>query len=228
MLNQHHPDDERLSALASRDDDATADAALASHVESCATCTDLVDELGALRMSLAQLPDLRPHRPLRLLPEVIDEPTRVDRLGGWARRFFAPVLTAGAALAMVGLIGTTVPALDNLSLGASGAASATDQSGAPVDRGAAEADETAPAGVVEPGTLSGEGAAAPDASIPLRSAMDGEDGYAAAETPNDPDSERLSQETPVERSPWPMVLFAGVALMVVAGLLRWILAPRVA
>jgi len=32
--------------------------------------------------------------------------------------------------------------------------------------------------------------------------------------------------TTAERSPWPMVLFTGVALMVVAVLLRWILAPR--
>jgi hypothetical protein len=33
-------------------------------------------------------------------------------------------------------------------------------------------------------------------------------------------------ETVVERSPWPMVLFAGVALIVAALLLRWILQPR--
>ncbi len=29
-----------------------------------------------------------------------------------------------------------------------------------------------------------------------------------------------------ERSPWPMVLFAGIALMIGAALLRWILVPR--
>ena len=29
-----------------------------------------------------------------------------------------------------------------------------------------------------------------------------------------------------DRSPWPMVLFAGVALIVAALLVRWILAPR--
>jgi hypothetical protein len=31
---------------------------------------------------------------------------------------------------------------------------------------------------------------------------------------------------PAERSPWPMVLFSGVALLVVALLLRWIVVPR--
>ena len=70
-----------------------------THVSSCVRCTGLVEELGALRASLAELPDLRPHRPLRLLPEVEPSARRVDRLGGWARRLFAPVLTAGAALA---------------------------------------------------------------------------------------------------------------------------------
>ena len=116
MLNQHHPDDERLSALASRDADATADAALASHVESCARCTDLVAELGALRMSLAELPDLRPHRPLQLVPPVAAQ-SSADGAAGWIRRFFAPALAAGAALAMVGLVGTAAPALDGMASG---------------------------------------------------------------------------------------------------------------
>jgi len=39
------------------------------------------------------------------------------------------------------------------------------------------------------------------------------------------DREAMTQ-LPVERSPWPMVLFTGVALMVGAALLRWILVPR--
>ena len=41
-------------------------------------------------------------------------PTRVDALGGWARRFFAPMLTAGAAIAIVGLVGTTAPSLSGM------------------------------------------------------------------------------------------------------------------
>ena len=83
MLIPNHPDDERLSALASGDTDATADASLTGHVSSCIRCTDLVNELGALRASLADLPDLVPHRPLRLLPDVDAAPSGVDRVGGW-------------------------------------------------------------------------------------------------------------------------------------------------
>ena len=112
MLIPNHPLDERLSALASGDPDAVADAALSEHVASCVRCTDTIAELRALRASLAELPDLRPHRPLQLLPPVADpESSRADRVGGWARRLFAPALTAGAALALVGLVGTTVPIL---------------------------------------------------------------------------------------------------------------------
>ena len=38
----------------------------------------------------------------------------VDRLGGWARRFFAPVLVSGAALVLVGVIGTASPAFSGM------------------------------------------------------------------------------------------------------------------
>ncbi len=105
MLIPNHPDDERLSALASRDADATADAGMTAHVASCIRCTELVDELGALRLSLADLPDLKPSRPLQLVP-LVEADHAVDRLGGWARRFFAPVLVSGAALVLVGVVGT--------------------------------------------------------------------------------------------------------------------------
>ena len=115
MLIPNHPHDERLSALASGDPEAVADSVLSEHVASCHRCTDTVAELGALRASLAELPDLRPHRPLQLVPPVTEpSPSRVDGVGGWARRFFAPVLTAGAALAMVGLVGTTAPLLGGM------------------------------------------------------------------------------------------------------------------
>ena len=108
MLIPNHPDDERLSALASRDTDAIADAELTTHVSSCTRCTELVDELGSLRLALADLPDVQPSRPLQLVPPVEADHT-VDRLGGWARRFFAPVLVSGAALVLVGVIGTASP-----------------------------------------------------------------------------------------------------------------------
>lgn len=213
MLNQQHPDDERLSALSSRDDDAVADAALASHVDSCARCTDLVDELGALRMSLAELPDLRPPRALQLLPPVAEAPA-ADGVAGWVRRFFTPALAAGAALAMVGLVGTAVPALDGMAAGGS----IFSNVGTNLDGGApgAEADGA---------SRENEEPAASEAGL---APAEGEGGVTAQESGSD-DFERFEtfdRDLPAERSPWPMVLFTGVALMIGAALLRWILVPR--
>lgn len=220
MLIPNHPHDERLSALASGDPEAVADSVLSEHVASCHRCTDTVEELGALRASLAELPDLHPHRPLQLLPPVTEPaPSRVDRVGGWARRFFAPVLTAGAAIAMVGLVGTTAPLI---------ASSA--QSGAPDSieeaQGEEQAEPSAHRGANEilgGAESTGEGPTSADS-----------DGRAGAEEPaqyqpfaqddDGTDSEQFALTD--ERSIWPMVLFAGVALMVAAALLRWILAPR--
>jgi anti-sigma factor RsiW len=217
MLIPNHPDDERLSALASGDTDATADASLSEHLSTCARCTGLVDELRALRMSLAELPDLRPHRPLRLLPEVVDKPAAIDRLGGWARRVFAPVLTAGAALAMVGLIGTAVPALDNFAAAPAGGSPETNMT-------RDHALEAAPSTMAAPGAegFGGASTAESEVAMPLQSETDAP---AGVEDGTDDEREALT-DTTAERSPWPMVLFAGVALMVAAALLRWILAPR--
>jgi len=221
MLNSNHPDDERLSALASHDPEADADDTLTSHITSCTRCADLVDELGALRASLAELPDLAPSRPLQLLPP-IDEPVpaTVDRVGGWVRRLFAPALTAGAALAMVGLVGTASPALQE-----AGTSLEADQQ-IQAEPGAGEGDdaggETAPAQVLgatdtpnaaEEGAVSGY-----EAEDEARSATD-----ALTDAPAD---DFAAHDLPAERSPWPMVLFSGVALMVGAALVRWILVPR--
>ena len=230
MLNQNHPEDERLSALASREADAVADVSLADHLATCVRCADLVAELRVIRASLAELPDVQPHRPLRLLPEMETEPRAVDRAGGWARRFFAPVLTAGAALAMVGLVGTAAP-----SFGSFGAGAAAASQSAPGD---AAAEAAASNGAGEP-------AAAPSADMAIGThglAAEGTDGgerdaetmrplqssgraYTEDSSGDGDEAERLTS-LPAERSPWPMVLFSGVALMVAAGLLRWVMAPR--
>jgi hypothetical protein len=224
MLIPNHPDDERLSALASGDPEATADAALSEHVASCIRCTDTVAELGALRASLAELPDVQPHRPLRLLPPV-DEPapSRVDAVGGWARRFFAPMLTAGAALALVGLVGTTAPLLGGASSGAS-PTSVLEQ---------ARTDSNTDGGAYEPaasdldhqlgGAAAGEAAspsAEPAVAQPLQS--EAERPAAADNSGSDSEAFTLTADRPI----WPMLLFAGVAIMIAAALLRWILAPR--
>jgi hypothetical protein len=217
MLIPNHPDDERLSALASGDPEATADAELSDHMASCVRCTDTVAELGALRASLAELPDLRPHRPLQLLPPVPDAaPARADRVGGWARRFFAPMLTAGAALALVGVVGTTIPILGSGS------------SGAQLDSGPAamEQGREVPAASDQENTFGGAAAgdgrsqaAEPGEAQPLQS----ED--VAAPVAND-GSETAPLTITDARPIWPMLIFAGVAIMIAAALLRWILAPR--
>ena len=220
MLIPNHPDPERLSALASGETDATADVSLSEHLSSCDRCTGLLDELGAIRMALAEMPDVPPHRPIRLLPEAAADPAAADRLGGWARRVFAPVLTAGAALAMVGLIGTATPALDNLAAGGQDASTVeTDDRLAAPDESAA----LAPAG-------EGEGFTADqsETAVPLQSDTDGETTALGGDDGGTDQQREALRETDADRSPWPMVLFGGVALMIAAALMRWILVPRAA
>jgi anti-sigma factor RsiW len=221
MLIPNHPHDERLSALASGDAEAVADAVLSEHVASCRRCADTVGELGGLRASLAELPDLRPHRPLRLVPAVEDaDRSRADRVGGWARRFFAPVLTAGAALAMVGLGGTTAPLIGPVG---QGAAPDTAEMAAPPASGEREtndgSDESSAGGAA--GVGSGDSAEEPSEAEPFQP----EEDVATFDAPGS-DGERDSSAPMAERSLWPMILFTGVALMVAAALMRWIMVPR--
>jgi anti-sigma factor RsiW len=220
MLIPNHPDPERLSALASGETDASADVSLSEHLTTCDRCTGLLDELGAIRMALAELPDVAPHRPLRLLPDAAADSAAADRLGGWARRVFAPVLTAGAALAMVGLIGSASPALDNLAAGGQDASTVeTDDRLAAPDESAA----LAPAG-------EGEGFTADqsETAVPLQSDTDGETTALGGDDGGTDQQREALRETDADRSPWPMVLFGGVALMIAAALMRWILVPRAA
>lgn len=226
MLNTPHPDDERLSALASYDTDATADASLIDHVTSCDRCTDLVTELGALRASLADLPDLRPSRPLRLLPDA--EPAASDV--GWVRRIFAPMLTAGAAMALVGVVGTSLPALDGMASGGGDQAGvlASEQESAAGGAGADDAPAAAEDGAEEStGDDATARTAAPAASAGVQGFLDDSDSDGDRTARADDDEQQdLARELPAERSPWPMLLFTGVAVMIVAGLLRWVLVPR--
>jgi hypothetical protein len=226
MLIPNHPHDERLAALASGEPDATADAALTAHVTSCIRCTGLIDELGALRAALAALPDVAPSRPLRLLPHVEAAPaSAADRLGGWARRFFAPVLASGAALALVGVVGTAAPSLSGPAANQAGADGA-----ATVQEEAADAAASAAAGGAPAAAESLRSAAEPLADTGELGAVTASP-VAAFEAPEDTADERESATAPpttlaAERSPWPMVLFAGVALMIAALVLRWILVAR--
>lgn len=239
MLIPNHPDDERLSALASRDTDAIADAKLTAHISSCTRCTELLNDLGALRLALADLPDLRPSRPLQLVPPV-EADRAADRLGGWARRFFAPVLVSGAALVLVGVVGTAGPAFSGMaSSGQGGAApyeeavaSSAERESAASEPAATHAVAGASDSLAAPGAyVGGEDSASsehPQASDEIH-ALQSDGGLTAVDTPGSDRSggeDAAQADLEASRSPWPMVLFAGVALIVAALLGRWILAPR--
>ncbi len=223
MLISNHPDDERLSALASADTDATADATLTAHVSSCDRCTQLVSELGVLRVALGDLPDLPPSRPLQLLPPV-EADRAVDRLGGWARRFFAPVVAAGAALALVGTVGTAAPVLDQMASGGAGGADsgAVQELLEPAESAASE-EPTVGDAAAEALASDGGASASPVAAARSTPRARDESGVGADQ---DTDAEGAPVSSSEGRSPWPMVLFVGVALMVGAAGLRWILVPR--
>lgn len=228
MLIPNHPGDERLSALAAQDDDAVADAALATHVSACTRCTDLVTELGALRASLSEMPDLVPHRPLRLLPPIAD--ASATGAAGWVRRLFAPALTAGAAIAMIGLVGTAGPLVGGMASGSGVFQDAgADLQEAAQEPGSSEAQALS-TDDVDRESVGGAPAAgeAPDATADQlfgryddEGVRGGDDGEVEGGEPSDG-----LTTLPAERSVWPMVLFTGIALMVAAALLRWILVPR--
>ena len=234
MLNQDHPDDESLSALAAGDTDALNDVASSAHIASCDRCAGVVAELRVMRSALAEMPDVAPHRPLRLLPPVeADSPGTVDRLGQWAKRLFAPALTAGAALAMVGMVGTALPGLSGAQSGAGGAGSEDTrlQVEAASSQAAAvsEGQDMAPFATEEiGGSDSGSGdtaSQATDAPAYGEGTTAGVDEGSSRDL-GDTDAPGAVDAFQAERSPWPMVLFAGIALMIGAALLRWILVPR--
>ena len=222
LLKSEHPDDERLSAFASGETDATGDSTLAAHVTSCDRCAELVRDLTSLRAALSELPDMAPARRLRLVPPVeADAPAAVDRLGGWVSRLFGPALALGGTLAFVGLVGTTLPAFQQAQ-SSGGADSAALREETAEDAGAAP-------GAAELFVTSEPTAQEPDEAPADAGAGTGEAGEGTTlEADEQPDrATDIAAELPIaERSPWPMVLFTGVALIVAAALLRWIVVPR--
>lgn len=207
MLNPtNHPDDETLAAIAAGDTDATG---VEAHLDACDTCSTVVADLRNLRTSLAELPDLVPSRPLRFVPEAPSS----DRPASWARRVFGPIMAGGAALALVGMIGTTAPALSGMAAGGDAGRPAEAAATDPAAFASSDAEMAPGVG----GVTNGYGQQRDNASQ-----QPGPLDY-QGETPA---AEREVATAPAERSPWPMVLFTGVALMIAAALLRWILAPR--
>ena len=218
MQNSPHPDDERLAAYAGGDSDALADQPLVSHLTACDRCRPLVDELSLLHAALAELPDLAPSRPLRLIPPV---PAAVPAGGSsWLRRLTAPAMAAGAGLVLVGAIG----------IGASGAL--TFFSNAASGPAAQEAD----ASDREYGQVPGAGAPsrAPDdtrGSAGFESSVEPAtmgSSQPAAATPSPDAAEPTDQLTgsPSPEQPWLTLLIAGVGLFGISTVLRFSLSPR--
>ena len=123
----------------------------------------------------------------------------MDRLGGWAGRFFGPALAAGAVLAVVGAVGTVSPsAYEGVGTELSG--------------------QQQPAALQEHAEESAAGERAPVSASAETYGTTAEDGGTAA-VPGDTARTPLDSLV-AERSPWPMVLF------IAALVLRWILVPR--
>ena len=219
MLIPNHPDDEILAAFAGADPDATGDPAVSRHLASCERCTAIVDELRLLTSALAELPDVAPHRPLRFLPPVeAPRPALADRVGGVIRGIFAPALTAGAALALVGAVGTFGP-----SLGAAGGAAVFQDPGAELQADASSDMSAAAPSAPADGTDRGVELGAVGSAEPTVLFNNEERSPSPAAEADSDEAQRLAEP---DRPIWPMVLFSGVALIVVMVLLRWILAPR--
>jgi anti-sigma factor RsiW len=212
MQNQNHPDDERLSALAGGDPEATGDTALRAHLESCDRCTSLLRELGELRLALAQLPDMAPSRPLQLIPPVTERAAS----GGWLRRLAAPAMAAGAAMVVIGGVGFGAISLSGL--GASGAAPAYRDSleDAPETRGTAvPADEESDYRASGGRLLTGASPRASGDQLPAA-----RDGESTGENVT-PLSVDFNQPTP-----WLVLLVSGAALLLLGLVLRYAVNPR--
>lgn len=212
MTMQHptHPDDERLAALAARDADEEADAGLRAHVAACERCEPMVVELRQLRSVLAELPDLAPSRRLQLVPPV---PTPIPARGGMLRRLAAPFMTVGAALLVVGAVGASgiVGAGSGGAFSGAAGASARDAQVEVAGEGSNVATpSSAFAGNVDPTAT--RRAVATDSSHVTSGAASPE--ATAAPVVPAPGTTLLDGNVNDAPSPWPVVLFAGMALAV--------------
>lgn len=242
MPNDSHPRAERLAAYADRETDALRDRTLTEHLAGCARCRLVLDDLASLRSALADLPDIRPSRPLRLIPPVpAPAPGGVAR-AGWLRRLTAPVFAVGTGLVLVGAVG------------ASGALSTFYQAatvGAPEANGSGDlrASDAPPA---VQATDNGYGPVWPvvDASASPRSGTDGTSGEyagrsaspeaspgalagASASPPGkggDPGTEAPDGAPDSESRPafpgFVVLLLVGIGLVAVAAVMRFTAQPR--
>lgn len=214
MQHPIHPDPERLAALAGGDPEATADGALTGHADTCTQCGEVLRELRLLRSALSELPDLVPSRPLQLVPPVPAE-TAADGGGplGWLRRLAAPVMAAGAGLALVGAVG-----FGSVVLGGMAASAGARPDLAAEDRGG-EAPEEASG---EPANFDESGEPAPSDEA----AVGGPDDPSDGEDAEDGEESAVALVDLATPTPW-LVLTGAGALMLVGGLaLRFVVQPR--
>jgi hypothetical protein len=219
MQTSPHPDDELLAAYAGGDADALADGVLRAHLSTCDRCRPIVDELSLLHMALAELPDLAPSRPLRLIPPAPAAAVPAPS-GSWLRRLTAPAMAAGAALALVGAVGIGASSSVGLLFSNVGenlqGGGATDQEGVPAP------------GVFSPTLVPGDTAS-------------GGGAYRASAVPRTPQSMQPATPRPSAKAvsegdngtsgrsseqPWLTLLIAGAGLFGISGILRFSLVPR--
>ncbi len=234
MPNDLHPHDERLAAYADRETDALRDRTLTEHVPGCARCRLVLDDLAALRSALAELPDLAPSRPLRLIPPVPAPASRGAAPVGWLRRLTAPVFAVGTGLVLIG------------AAGASGALNTFYQAasiGAPEANSSADlrASDTPPA-VQATDNEYAEGSAAQEPDASVRGSTDGSNGRspdaspgeltgaAASPSPSgkgsDPETAAPDSESTAAFPGFVLLLLAGIGLVAVAAIMRFTLQPR--
>jgi hypothetical protein len=231
MITRAHPDPERLSALASDDPDALSDGELTAHVADCAACDGQVRDLRVLRTALAELPDLVPSRPLRLLPPV-PEPTET---AGWRiglRRAFAPLAVAGMVLLLVGGVGAT-GALGPADAGAflQGLQFAAPAAPAAMEAATGQPQETAAAAGMAPDEVaSPEGSRGQTGAIATDSPRAADASAAPAESLAEvtagQDTSRDGDLAMIEdRAGWILAALAGVGLLALALVLRRSVVP---
>jgi hypothetical protein len=227
MPNASHPDDERLAAYADADRDTVSDRSLREHLAGCARCSDLVADLTGLRSALAELPDIAPSRPLRLLPPApVVTPSRGEL--AWLRRLVAPTVAVGIGLVLVGGVGL-------------GTAGLFRQSGATLLSGEAAVGSPRASSAGQQPTADGSSTVPMDRGNPSPAAFGGRTSQvpapssvapSASHVPvtvgqgGDKSTNREATPTAPAAATWLILLVAGLALIVVGLVLRFSLQPR--
>ena len=217
MRNTPHPDDERLAAYAGGDSEALADTSLVSHLSACDRCPALVHELSLLRAALAELPDLAPLRPLRLIPPIAAPAVSAAGPRSWLRRLTAPAMAAGAGLVLVGAVG----------IGASGGLGGQLGAAAGPPQEASATNREGPAGADSPSLVPGDTNGKPSYG---RSQEPGSEVAIPSPSPKATAEDISGGEDPSAASsperPWLTLLIAGVGLFGISAALRFSLSPR--